>query len=228
MGEITVATDSENRPFAWLEDGDLRGFSVELCREAFRLAGHELLLRPVSGPVHLAVALASGEARAALDVAVSERRRRWFEFSAGYFIDRLAAFLPLRGGLWAGLEHVRGRLAVRSNSYEEEFLRAHYPALNLLPVDAARSLPAVVLASRATGFVMSEAAGQALIAARAAGSFREAGHSFAPCQLALACMSGAEEVVLAFNHGLSRLNASGEYDAIVRRWFGASLPGAAP
>ena len=220
MAEFTVAADIENRPFAWLDDGDFHGFSVELCRGVFTCVGQELRLRPVSGPIHLAVALASGEAQAALDVAVSDRRRRWFEFSSGYFLDRLAAFLPRRGGLWAGLEHVQGRLAVRSNSYEEEFLRAHYPRLMLVPVDTAHALPAAVLAERATGFVISEAAGLALVAERGDVRFREAGHAFAPCQLALASMSGDVDTIEGFNRGLSRFHASGEYDALTRRWFG--------
>ncbi|HVC29930.1 MAG TPA: transporter substrate-binding domain-containing protein [Steroidobacteraceae bacterium] len=226
INPITVAVDAENRPFAWLEGDELQGFSVEVCQRAFG-AGREVVLRPVSGPLHLAVALAAGEAELALDVAVSERRQRWFEFSTAYFLDRLAAFLPRSGGLWAGLEHVQGRLAVRSNSYEEEFLRAHHPWLTLLPVDTAPALLEAVLGERATGFVISEVAGLALIAERGDGAFREAGHSFAPCQLALAAMPGDADALDAFNRGFAQLYASGEYDALVRRWFSdpaAALP----
>lgn len=219
-GEAIVAIEAENRPFSWFEEGEAQGFSVEVCRRAFAAAGVQVRWRPVSGPFHLALVLGGGEAQAGLDVAVSERRRRWFHFSNGYFLDRLAAFLPRSGGLWPGLEHVRGRLAVRSNSYEEEFLRYHAPFTPLLPVDTALDLLTAVRTDKAMGFVLSEVAGQALLADAGEGHFREAGHSFAPCQLALAAMEGEETLLERFDEGLSRLSGSGEYDALLRRWFG--------
>lgn len=218
---VSLAVDSDNPPFAFEVDGELDGFSVELCRLICERAGIEVRYHRVNGPAAPPVLLAAGVARAALDIAMSERRRRWFSFSQGYLLDRLAVFLPRSGPLWAGLDQVHGALAVRANSFEEEFLRAHHRTLRLAPVDSGGALLAAVRGRRAGGFVISEAAGLALIARDGGEDFREAGHSFGLCRLALASLAGQEQPFLdAFDAGLAALIASGEHEALQRRWLG--------
>jgi len=109
--------------------GDAAGFSVELCRLCLSEASEEVEFVAADGPLTQSIWLATGRVDAVLDMTSSVRRTQWFDFSAAYYVDELAAFAPRDGPLWPGLERMRGAIAVKSNSYAEEWLRRHLPRL---------------------------------------------------------------------------------------------------
>ena len=214
-----IAIDRENPPFTALNEltGEPEGFSVALCRACLADAGEEPEFVPADGPMTQSIWLAAGRVDAVLDMTASERRAQWFDFSAAYYVDELAAFALLDGPLWPGLERVSAPLAVKSNSYAEEWLRRHYPRKLLLPVDDAERLLEVVAAGRAIAFIISAATGRELVARHGPDRFRAAGPPFAPAGLTLAVARGGQAGLLRlFNRGLAELRADGRYDALLR------------
>lgn len=216
---LRVAIDRENPPFTTLNDLTIEpeGFSVALCRMCLADAGEEPEFVAADGPMTQSIWLATGRVDAVLDMTASQRRAQWFEFSSAYYVDELAAFALLDGPLWPGLERISSPLAVKSNSYAEEWLRRHYPRLLLLPVDDAERLLEVVDAGRATAFITSAATGHELIARHGPDRYRTAGPPFAPAGLTLAVGRGEQAALLRhFNRGLAELRADGRYDALLR------------
>jgi len=127
---VRVAFDTENPPFSSRDEmGAPSGFSIDLCRLCLDEHAESLQFVPADGPMTQSIWLTTGRVDAILDVTASFRRQRWYDFSAGYYLDEIAVFAPIEGRLWAGLERVDGRLAVKSNSYAEEWLRRHFPRL---------------------------------------------------------------------------------------------------
>ena len=216
---LRIAIDRENPPFTAVDElsGEPEGFSVALCRACLADAGVEPDFVAADGPMTQSIWLAAGRVDAVLDMTASQRRAQWFDFSNAYYVDELAAFALLDGPLWPGLERVSAPLAVKSNSYAEEWLRRHYPRLPLLPVDDAERLLAVVAGGRATAFVTSAATGRELIARHGPDRFRAAGPPFAPAGLTLAVARGEQTALLrSINRGLAELRADGRYDALLR------------
>jgi ABC-type amino acid transport substrate-binding protein len=216
---LRIAIDRENPPFTTLNEltGEPEGFSVALCRACLADAGEDSDFVAADGPMTQSIWLAAGRVDAVLDMTASQRRAQWFDFSSAYYVDELAAFALLDGPLWPGLERVTTPLAVKSNSYAEEWLRRHHPRSRLLPVDDAEQLLAVVEAGRATAFISSTATGRDLIARHGADRFRATGPSFAPAGLTLAVPHGEQVALLRhFNRGLAELRADGRYDALLR------------
>lgn len=214
-----IAIDRENPPFTAINELTVEpeGFSVALCRMCLADAGEEPDFVDADGPMTQSIWLAAGRVDAVLDMTASQRRAAWFDFSSAYYVDELAAFALLDGPLWPGLERVTSPLAVKSNSYAEEWLRRHYPRLLLLPVDDAERLLAVVDAGRAAAFITSAATGRELVARHGPDRFRPAGPPFAPAGLTLAVARGEQTALLRhFNRGLAELRADGRYDALIR------------
>lgn len=220
MNDATrIAVDGENPPFTERDEpGQARGFSVDICRLCLDQDG-ELLFEVADGPMTQSIWLATGRVDAILDMTSSFRRERWYDFSQGYYVDELAVFERRDGPLWAGLERVRGPLAVKSNSYAEEWLRRRHPGLQLRPVNDAVQLGEAVESERAVGFVTSLATGHALNRDCFDTRFRQAGPAFAPAALTLAVTLGESASLLRrFNRGLAEIRSDGRLDALLRRW----------
>ncbi|HLZ71746.1 MAG TPA: transporter substrate-binding domain-containing protein [Dehalococcoidia bacterium] len=216
---LRIAIDRENPPFTSLNDltGEPAGFSVDLCRACLAEGGDEMEFVAADGPLMQSIWLAAGHVDAVLDMTASLRRAQWFEFSAAYYVDELAAFALRDGPLWPGLERVTAPLAVKSNSYAEEWLRRRFPRQILLPVDDAERLLAVVEAGRAAAFITSAATGLELVREHGPERFRAVGPTFAPAGLTLAVGRGEQDTLLRqFNRGLAELRADGRYDALLR------------
>jgi ABC-type amino acid transport substrate-binding protein len=220
MRETTrIAVDGENPPFTLRDElGEQRGFSIELCCLCLDQEG-DLRFEVADGPMTQSIWLTTGRVDAILDMTASFRRERWYDFSQGYFVDELAVFERRDGPLWAGLDRVRGSLAVKSNSYAEEWLRRRHSGLQLRPVNEAVQLGDAVESGRAVGFVTSAATGQALNRDLFGDRFRQAGPSFAPAALTLAVAHAESSSLLRhFNRGLAEIRSDGRLDALLRRW----------
>ncbi|MFN8558516.1 MAG: transporter substrate-binding domain-containing protein [Dehalococcoidia bacterium] len=219
---IVVAVDHLNPPFVQARDEAVEGFTVDVVRAAYERVGWEVEFRPVDGPVSQLIFLAAGSVDAAADITVTERRRAWFAFSHHYHVEELMVF-GLRGGaLWPGFRHFTGRLAVKANSYVQEYLIRHYPRLPLTTVGSTEEELDAVRAGQARAFAATRETGLALIAGGEAADLAPEGAPFGPAPLALAALQDNEDrVITPFNAGLDALVHDGALDALRRRWLHA-------
>lgn len=219
---LVVAVDRLNPPFAEGDGLEVSGFSVELIRAALAHAGIEAEFRPVDGPLAQMIWLAAGRVDAAADITVTQRRRAWFAFSAHYHVEELMIFGLRTGPLWPGFRHFTGRLAVKVNSYVQEYLIRHHPHIPLVTVESTEAELEELRAGRVQGLAATRETGLALIAGGRAPDLVPEGAPFGPAPLALAVLPhGAEWVLTPFNTGLTALNRSGELDRLRRAWFHA-------
>ncbi len=215
---LRIAIDRENPPFTAINEptGEPAGFSVDLCRACLAETGETVEFIAADGPMTQSIWLASGRVHAVLDMTASVRRAQWVDFSTAYYVDELAAFALRDGPLWPGLQRVTAPLAVKSNSYAEEWLRRHYPRKLLLPVDDAERQLDVVSTARACAFITSLATGRELVAVHGPDTFRQVGQPFAPAGLTLGVARGEQLTLLRqFNRGLAELRTDGRYDALL-------------
>ncbi|MBI2760614.1 MAG: transporter substrate-binding domain-containing protein [Chloroflexi bacterium] len=220
---VTVALDHRHPPFSQLDiAGDLRGFSVDVIRAAFTEVGIKVDVRPVDGPMAQVMWLAAGRVDAAADITVTERRRAWFAFSAHYHVEELMVF-GLRGGpIWPGFRHFAGKLAVKVNSYVQEFLVRHHPRIPLVAVDTTEALLDALQSGRAQAFAATRETGLALITEGDTPGLIAEGAPFGPAPIALATLpADADRIIAPFNAGLDAISHSGQLDHLRRTWLHA-------
>lgn len=220
---ITVALDRLNPPFSVADSGgDLQGFSVEVIRAAYAAAGVDIDLRSVDGPMAQVMWLAAGRVDAAADITVTERRRAWFVFSTYYHVEELMIFGLRNGPLWPGFRHFAGRLAVKVNSYVQEYLVRHHPLIPLVTVDSTEAQLDAVREGKAQALAATRETGLALIAEGNAPDLIPEGAPFGPAPLALAALpDDTERAIAPFDAGLDTLHRTGELESLRRQWLRA-------
>lgn len=220
---MLIAVDHLNPPFSVADQwGAVRGFSIDLIRAAFAHGGYEVEFLPLDGPMAQIMWLAAGRVDAAADITVTERRRAWFAFSAYYHVEELMIFGRRDGPIWPGFRHFTGKLAVKVNSYVQEYLVRHHPHIPLLAVESTEAELEALRAGRVQGFAATRETGLALIAAGNAQDLIAEGAPFGPAPLALAALPHqAERVLPPFNAGLEVLHRSGELARLQRQWLHA-------
>lgn len=219
-GSLRLAFDRFNPPFATVHDGEAEGFSVAVIRAAYAYSGIEVEVLGLDGPMAQIMWLAAGRADAAADITVTERRRAWFAFSAYYYVEELMVFGRKHGPIWPGFRHFRGVVAVKTNSYVQEYLIRHHPELRRLEVDSTEAQLTAVLEGRAQVFAATRETGLALIRAGEAQELLAEGVPFGPAPLAVAALpDDAQRVITPFNVGLDALQQCGELDRLRRTWL---------
>jgi len=220
---LLIAVDRLNPPFvtadAW---GAVQGFSIDLIRAVLAHSGLAVEFLPLDGPMAQIMWLAAGRVDAAADITVTERRRAWFAFSAYYHVEELMIFGRRDGPIWPGFRHFTGKLAVKANSYVQEYLIRHYPHIPLVAVESTEAELEALRAGRVQGFAATRETGLALIAAGDAQDVIAEGAPFGPAPLALATLPHqAERVLPPFNAGLKALRRSSELTRLQRQWLHA-------
>jgi ABC-type amino acid transport substrate-binding protein len=214
---VTITVDRANPPYVVEEWGELRGATVELVRDAFATQGVEVVFDPVDGVIAQAIHLSAGRADAAADFTVTERRLRWFRFSDRYHVEELQVFTLRRGPIWPGWHHFHGTLGVKADSYAHEYLVRHHQQVPLFPVDGTERLVEMLREGRVQGIVLSRITGAALLEEGGHADLVASGAPFGPAPLALAALSGGEDVLTCFNAGLALVGTEVERLSPFRR-----------
>lgn len=207
---VRITVDRTNPPYVEEVWGDLRGATVDLLRAAFGTQGIEVVFDAVDGPFAQAMHLGAGRADAAADYTITERRLNWFRFSRHYHFEELQLYTLRHGPLWPGWRHFHGTLGVKTDSYAHEYLIRHHHLLPSLPVDTTERLLGMLREGRAQGVVLSRVTGAALLADPANADLIASGAPFGPAPLALAALPDHEDVLAAFNAGLTRVGGEAE------------------
>jgi ABC-type amino acid transport substrate-binding protein len=217
---LRIAFDRLNPPFATVRDWESSGFTVAVVRAAYEHAGMAVEAVGLDGPMAQLMWLAAGRVDGAADITDTARRRAWFVFSTYYHIEELMVFGRRDGPIWSGFRHFRGIVAVKANSYVQEYLIRHQPELRRLEVDSTEAQLEAVLQGRAQVFAATRETGMALIRAGEAPDILAEGVPFGPAPLALAAMpDDAERVIAPFNAGLDALHLSGGLERLRQQWF---------
>jgi putative S-methylcysteine transport system substrate-binding protein len=191
-GHLRIAFDKLNPPFSTVNDEHADGFSVSLVRAALAHAGIEVDVLGMDGPMAQIMWLAAGRVDAAADITVTERRRAWFAFSSFYHVEELMVFGRKGGALWPGFRHFQGLVAVKSNSYVQEYLIRHFPTVRLREVHSTEGELTALLDGHADVFAATRETGLALIDAGEAPELLAEGTPFGPAPIALASLVGDE------------------------------------
>ena len=159
-GKLTIGTSAEYEPFEYMEDGEYKGFDLELAAAIADDLGLELEIENVDFDT-IIPGIASGtkfDAGFAAITATPEREEE-VDFTDSYYMDDQAIVTmtdnaDITGDNYAEALNVEGvKIAVQSGSTAEAFAKENFPKATLVPFKNATDCFAAVQSDQAVALV---------------------------------------------------------------------------
>lgn len=170
-GTLTIGTSAEYEPFEYMEDGEYKGFDLELAQAIADDLGLELKIENVDFDT-IVPGVASGtkyDMGIAAITATPEREKE-VGFTDSYYMDdqaivTMADNTEITGDNYADALNAEGvKIAVQSGSTAEAFAKEIFPNAELVPFKNATDCFAAVQSSQANALVTNRSVAAQLVA----------------------------------------------------------------
>lgn len=170
-GTLTIGTSAEYEPFEYMEDGEYKGFDLELAQAIADDLGLELKIENVDFDT-IVPGVASGtkyDMGIAAITATPEREKE-VGFTDSYYMDdqaivTMADNTEITGDNYADALNAEGmKIAVQSGSTAEVFAKENFPNAELVPFKNATDCFAAVQSSQANALVTNRSVAAQLVA----------------------------------------------------------------
>ncbi len=170
-GTLTIGTSAEYEPFEYMEDGEYKGFDLELAQAIADDLGLELKIENVDFDT-IVPGVASGtkyDMGIAAITATPEREKE-VSFTDSYYMDdqaivTMADNTEITGDNYADALNAEGvKIAVQSGSTAEAFAKENFPNAELVPFKNATDCFAAVQSSQANALVTNRSVAAQLVA----------------------------------------------------------------
>lgn len=170
-GTLTIGTSVEYEPFEYMEDGEYKGFDLELAQAIADDLGLELKIENVDFDT-IVPGVASGtkyDMGIAAITATPEREKE-VGFTDSYYMDdqaivTMADNTEITGDNYADALNAEGvKIAVQSGSTAEAFAKENFPNAELVPFKNATDCFAAVQSSQANALVTNRSVAAQLVA----------------------------------------------------------------
>lgn len=170
-GTLTIGTSAEYEPFEYMEDGEYKGFDLELAQAIADDLGLELKIENVDFDT-IVPGVASGtkyDMGIAAITATPEREKE-VSFTDSYYMDdqaivTMADNTEITGDNYADALNAEGvKIAVQSGSTAEAFAKENFPNAELVPFKNATDCFAAVQSSQANALVTNRSVDAQLVA----------------------------------------------------------------
>lgn len=170
-GTLTIGTSAEYEPFEYMEDGEYKGFDLELAQAIADDLGLELKIENVDFDT-IVPGVASGtkyDMGIAAITATPEREKE-VGFTDSYYMDdqaivTMADNTEITGDNYADALNAEGvKIAVHSGSTAEAFAKENFPNAELVPFKNATDCFAAVQSSQANALVTNRSVAAQLVA----------------------------------------------------------------
>jgi len=203
------------------KDGQVKGFDIDLARaitEQILGSSKKLEFRPVTASTRIPSLQNSEVDLLIATMTITEERKKLVDFSDVYF-EVGQSLLVAKNSKISGLADLKGKdVIVMKNSTSAKNIRQFAPEAHVLEYDnyteAFKALQAKV------GEVLSTDNSILLGMQRENPNFKLVGGVFTYEPYGIAVRKGDYLMLLAVNHALKNLRATGKYQEIYQRWFG--------
>ena len=170
-GTLTIGTSAEYEPFEYMEDGEYKGFDLEVAQAIADDLGLELKIENVDFDT-IVPGVASGtkyDMGIAAITATPEREKE-VGFTDSYYMDdqaivTMADNTEITGDNYADALNAEGmKIAVQSGSTAEAFAKENFPNAELVPFKNATDCFAAVQSSQANALVTNRSVAAQLVA----------------------------------------------------------------
>ncbi|WP_050762178.1 transporter substrate-binding domain-containing protein [Desulfarculus baarsii] len=218
---IMVSGDEAYPPYEFNDEQGLpSGFNVEVMSAAARVMGLRASIRLGPwGPVR--AQLERGQIDALCGMYYSPARAEKVLFSRPHLVVSFAVFTR-HGSDISSLDDARGRtIIVQQGDYADDYVSAAKLGGRVIRVDSPAKALRALVAGQGDCALVARLQGLYLARRLGLGNIAPVGPPVLPRQYCFAVKKGDERLLAALNEGLGVIRASGQYDQIYDKWFGA-------
>jgi len=221
---IVLAGDDNYPPFEYIdENGEYRGFDVDIIKAVSLAAGFEVIFKPMPF-AEARTALSNGEVDAMVGITETQSRQILYDFSDPYIMMEQRIFVRTENRYILSLDDLaKARVAVQSGDIANEFLAVVQP-MDIVYTHNQEQAFQLLLDGKVDAVVANKLTGQYIVQEmHQEQSIKMVGNSFAPAGYGLAVSNDNTELLDKFNLGLKTIKENGTYDQIFTHWFGETI-----
>lgn len=221
---LIIAGDKNYPPYEFIDDdGEYRGFNVDLMRALAIELGVEIKLVPMDW-MGAHAALINGKIDAIQGMSFNENRAEIYDFSNEYLVNSQVCFVKKDNSIIFGLEDLKGRRVAVQRSDFAAYTLAEIGEIEVVffsDLDEAFSklinndVDAVV-GNRLTGLYNIQKK-------RIEDKIKIVGYELNQTPYGIAFKKGNQQLVKEANIGLENLKKNGTYQKIYEKWFGKEI-----
>ncbi|VVS91116.1 PAS domain S-box protein [Desulfoluna spongiiphila] len=218
---LVFGGDNSYPPYEYLDEhGTPTGFDVDITRAVAREMGILTSLRLM--PWNEArSALKAGEVDVLMGMFKSPERQRNFAFSMPHNVASYAVFVP-EGSPVGSLEEIRGRrVIVQDGDIGHDYLLQQAEPVQIVLRENMHEVLKSLAAGEGDAALLSRVQGLMILKAEGLDTIKPVGPPVLQQDYCFAVRKGDHRVLSLLNEGLSLIKASGRYDEIHDKWFGA-------
>ncbi len=219
---MIVGIDYNYPPHEFVEDGVARGFNVDILKAVAAHMNESIKFEPMAW-YDAMEALKNGSIDA-LCMAKNEERKRYFDFSEPILDIKLAIFVNEEITGIAGIEDLEGHtVAVEKGDIAEEILNERGIKAFIIEADSQDEAMKLLAEREAGAFFGNYCTGIYLIRKYGYENIKVIGETINVGERVIAVKKGNHELLERINESIEAIKASGEYDAIYKKWYGVRV-----
>jgi signal transduction histidine kinase/ABC-type amino acid transport substrate-binding protein len=218
---IIIGGDRNYPPYEYIdENGDYRGFNVDIMRALAIELGIDIRFKPMDWKSAIK-ALENGEIDAIQGMSYNEDRAKKYEFSEKHLENSLIYFVPKEASFIFELSDLKGKkVAVQRNDLAENVLSQVDNVDVVMLLDLEEALDKLV--NKEVDVVLgSKLVGTYIIRKKdLSDEIKMVGYEFNQTPYSIAFKKGNDQLKNKFDKALKQLKEDGIYQKIYEKWFG--------
>lgn len=221
---LIIGGEANFPPFEFVdEDGEYRGFNVDLMKALSLEMGIEIKLVPMDW-VEAHISLQNGSIDAIQGMNFNEARKAMYDFSDEYLVNSLACFVMNDESQIFGIDTLKGhRVAVQRSDFAA-YILADIGEIEVVFFSDLNEAFESLLKKEVDAVLGNKLTGQyTLRNMRNGDKVKIVGNEVNFTSYGMAFRKGNDELVKEFNEALKNLKRQGTYNKIYEKWFGQDL-----
>ncbi len=220
---LTIGGEINSPPLEFVdEDGEYRGFNVDLMKALSLEMGVEIKFMPMDW-VNAHIALQDGTIDAIQGMNYNEARRAMYDFSDEYLVNSLACFVRKEESQIFGIDNLKGyRVAVQRSDFAAYAL-ADIGEIEVVFFSDLEEAFDTLLNKEVDAVLGNKLTAQYILRNSNGKRVKIVGNEINFTSYGMAFKKGNDELVNEFNKALNNIKKQGTYNKIYEKWFGQDL-----
>ncbi|KND57416.1 Transcriptional regulator, IclR family [Candidatus Paraburkholderia schumanniana] len=217
---LNVATDATFPPMEFVDKGERTGFDIDIMNALATVMGKKIQWTDIDFKGLIPGLVAHRFDAAISGIYITPERVQVVDFTQSYFAGGLSALVKADSPIKTLADLNAKKVTVQVGTKSVNFLRDNYPQVQRVEVEKNQEMFDLVGIGRADAAVTGKPAAYQSVRTRP--GFRVLDKELTTEAYGIAMRKDEPQLRDQMNAALAKIKADGTYDAIVKKWFGAS------
>jgi PAS domain S-box-containing protein len=221
---LTIGGDKNFPPYEFVDDdGEYRGFNVDLMRAMAIEMGWEIKLVPMDW-IEAHTALQDGKIDAIQGMSFNNSRKQYYDFSSSYLVNSLTCFVRKDSSYIMKLNDLKGRRVAVQRSDSAAYILADVGEVEVIFFSDLNEAFVKLLSKQVDAVVGNSLSGMYFLQkSMVVDKVKVVGQELNETNYGVAVRKGNEELVKDVDKAIERVRRNGTYQKIYEKWFGKEI-----